>query len=371
MKCDILVVGTGPGGGTAAQFAAKQGAKVILVDRKKDIGVPVRCAEATLADCVEAVGLDARKISDNFYDRIELNFPKGKRVRAKTRPSAVSLNRPIFEKELSHLAADAGAEIMLGTRVKALTKKGVRTSAGDIRASIIIAADGVESCIGRWAGLHNSLRIKDIGSCVQFNVKNLDVDEHKICCYFGEEYTPNGYAWIFAKGDDTANVGVLTAGNTGNALTLTRRLIEKKAPRAKPLHFTAGCVPLARPLRTYVKGNILLVGDAARFANAAAGGGLHSALMSGKLAGTIAGRTVVKERALSSLMKYQDIWNANRIKRLERAYTVKDRYISRGDAGAMRLYRIIKPLEIPFKVAPQLMLKARWGRYDRWEKKLD
>jgi digeranylgeranylglycerophospholipid reductase len=371
LKCDVLVVGAGPGGGAAARFAAKQGADVLLVDRKKEIGVPVRCAEATLANCVEDVGLKVSSISDQMYNRLELNFPRGKSICANTSLAAVGLNRPLFEKKLSDLAADKGARIMLGTRVKGLTKHGVLTSAGEIKAKAIIAADGVESHIGRWSGLHKSLPVKDIGSCVQFNVKNMEAMDNTIQAFFSERYTPNGYAWIFAKGDDTANVGVMVAGNKGHALKLARRFLNKKAPKGKPLHMTAGCVPLAPPLRSYVNGNIMLVGDAARFANAAAGGGLHSSLMSGKLAGIVAGNAIVKERGVSSLMRYQNIWNNGHVKQLERAYRIKEKYVSMGDAGTMKLYRLLKPLKIPFKLAPGLILKAMWGRYGSWEKMID
>ncbi len=74
----------------------------------------------------------------------------------------------------------------------------------------MIAADGVESRIARWAGIDTSLGLQDLGVCVQYYMTDIELDPGCIEFYFGSRWAPGGYAWVFPKGEREANVGLGT-----------------------------------------------------------------------------------------------------------------------------------------------------------------
>ena len=171
IETDILVVGAGPGGSTAARFATRKGIRTLLIEKRQEIGSPVRCAEAIakgwLKDC--EIPLDPGWISCT---------PEGARIFAPDGCVAtvssghiedevgLVVERTLFDKALAKLAGEAGAEIMLKTFASdVIVSNGtvcgvVGKSMGEdikIHAPITIAADGFESQVGRWAGLDTGL----------------------------------------------------------------------------------------------------------------------------------------------------------------------------------------------------------------------
>jgi digeranylgeranylglycerophospholipid reductase len=87
----------------------------------------------------------------------------------------------------------------------------------DIKADIVIGADGVESKVGRWAGIDTSLKLSDIETCAQFLVTNFDPGEYSEF-YMGERFAPSGYVWIFPKGGYSANVGIGILGSKSGSV---------------------------------------------------------------------------------------------------------------------------------------------------------
>ena len=57
--CDVVVVGAGPGGSMAAKYAADGGAKTILIEKKAEIGAPLRCAEGVSKKWLAELGIEA------------------------------------------------------------------------------------------------------------------------------------------------------------------------------------------------------------------------------------------------------------------------------------------------------------------------
>jgi digeranylgeranylglycerophospholipid reductase len=134
------------------------------------------------------------------------------------------LERKIFDRVLAQNAAREGAEVMVKMMATGLIRRngyvsGVKARCtGDeyeIDAEIVIGADGVESKVGRWAGIDTSRKLHDIETCIQFLMTNIHVDQDYCEFFLGNEVAPGGYAWIFPKGDGTANVGLGIAGDRG------------------------------------------------------------------------------------------------------------------------------------------------------------
>jgi len=141
-------------------------------------------------------------------------------------------------------------------------------------------------------------------------------------------------------------------------MKLLERFVEFRAPKAKRLRFLTAAVPLAKPLTTLVKGNVLLAGNAARVVPANSGAGIATALLTGGLAGDIAACYALggeyEGRRVRSLELYEDIVKARLFPHLERAYKMKERAILKED-GMRRVFKLAKRLMWLHKLAPGLL----------------
>jgi digeranylgeranylglycerophospholipid reductase len=178
IETDVLVVGAGPAGSSAAKHAAMGGVEVLLIDKKSEIGTPKRCAECVSKNGLKKLGI---KPSNRWVaaeiDRVRLVSPGGIDVwlnqeNVKFPETGYNLERKVFDKHMAMDAARAGSQIMVKTLARELTLKGdhVLVKAEnmdktiDIKAKIVIGADGPESRVGRWAGLKTTTKAKNMES---------------------------------------------------------------------------------------------------------------------------------------------------------------------------------------------------------------
>jgi digeranylgeranylglycerophospholipid reductase len=151
----------------------------------------------------------------------------------------------------------------------------------------VIAADGVESAVGRWAGLDTRVRARDMESCAQYVVEDTTIDAEAIVLHFGDNVAPGGYAWVFPKGPRSANVGLGVLGLRARGRSAVAWLDEYMAahfPNASVSVRTVGGVIVAATLsRTFADG-LILSGDAAHMINPLSGGGIVNAMKAGRLA---------------------------------------------------------------------------------------
>lgn len=342
MKYDAVIVGGGPAGSVTARFAAEAGAKVLIVERRAEIGVPVLCGEG-ISQRIDNWGmLEGKKWIASTMDGAKIFSPDGTMVTLSKEiagdETGYVVYRDIFDQELARKAAQAGADIRLKTKAVGLLKKNDKISGVkvqefdetyDIEADIVVGADGVESKVGHWAGLDTIVKPRDLETCVQYTLTNVDYNTDYCEFYLGKEIAPGGYVWIFPKGKGTYNVGIgilASLSKPGKAKQLLDRFIagRPELQKGEPLRVIAGAVPVAKPVRT-VADNLLLVGDAARHADAITGGGLTTSLQGGKIAGDVIGQAVehhiFDEDFLSS---YEKQWKAEFGKKLLRDYMVKE-----------------------------------------------
>lgn len=304
-RYDVIVVGAGPGGCIAAAEAAKNGLDVLLIEKDRLIGTPVRCAEGVgHAGLSEFIEPDPKWITATI-DGARFFSPDDTVVDLTTLGGGYILERVLFDRELGNQAAKAGVEILLRTSVVGLlcteNKKnghhhvyGVKihgmAGSDEIKANVVIAADGVESQVARWAGLKTALTAYDMTSNCQYHLANVNL-EHQFCeFHFGEDVAPGGYAWVFPKGDGRANVGLGIVGGRGHQGTCRylNDFIERRFPGAVPLGFTSGGVPVAMPLKHISTEGMMVVGDAARTVNPMTGAGIVNAMKSGREAAKVA-----------------------------------------------------------------------------------
>lgn len=307
---DILVVGAGPSGSLAAREAAKNGADVILIDLKSEIGSPKRCAEGVSKQGLIDLGIqpDPRWIARNS-NGVRLVSPDQTSVwlsedAIELPESGYVLERKVFDKHMAMDAARAGAKVMIKTRATSLERvdDGIVVTANKmgeeitIHAHIVIAADGPGSRIGRWAGLKCNTQFNNMESCVQYEMAGLEMENNNVIqLYFGT-VAPGGYTWIFPKGEDIANVGigVLKTHTDKTAIELLDEFIKNcpETQHAQPVEINVGGDPVGGLIKERYGDNVLVVGDAAGFVNPLTGGGINSALESGAYAGIVAAQAI-------------------------------------------------------------------------------
>jgi len=156
LETDVLVIGAGPAGSMAAKHAAMNGAKVLIVDKKSEIGSPKRCAEGVSKHGLKKLGITPNPLwITNEINRVLLISPNGNKVlldEKKVKLSEVGyvLERKVFDKHLTMEAARAGAQIMVKTLAIGMgkVKDNVIVTlehmghAFEVQAKIVIGADG-------------------------------------------------------------------------------------------------------------------------------------------------------------------------------------------------------------------------------------
>ncbi len=314
---DVVVVGGGPAGAVAAAEAARRGCRVAVVDRARRIGTPVRCGElirtTSLRDFAEvrAPWVVAR------VDAYRIVGPGGASMTFPEPGMGCLLDRRAFDQHLIEQAAAAGADVLTETMALDVVRRGssiagVRTDRGELRASIVIAADGVASRIGRLAGFPTTLTMTRCASTAFGIAESASLPEGTCELHFGRETAPGGYAWLFARGDGTANVGVgarasMLRGRT--AADLLHAFVTRRCPRAALRDVRAGGIPMTLPLRPLASEGMMLVGDAARQVNPITGAGIHTAMLAGRICGEVAAAAVAKgDVSARTLRTYEQRW---------------------------------------------------------------
>lgn len=337
MRYDVVVVGAGIAGPILARNLAKQGFDVLMIDKKAEIGSPKRCAEGLGIGNFKKydIPLDKRFINREIYGAA-IYSPNGHKLELRyNKVSGVILERKIFDKMLAYYAGKAGAEVMAKTEATGLIRsdgkiKGIKArhegESLEINADIIVAADGVESRVARWAGINSFLPPHELDSAYEYEMilEGFEFDPDMIHLYFGNEVAPRGYVWIFPKDDDRANVGIGINGDNPNTAKyyLEKWLKENNIKGSKILEVNVGGVPVGGFLKELTKENVVVVGDAARQVNPMHGGGMAEAMEAATIASKWISRAL-EEGDLSLLENYTTEWWANDGERLMKVLEIR------------------------------------------------
>jgi len=307
LEIDVLVVGAGPAGCTTARYCSDKRLEVMVIDRREEIGYPVQCGEflpepeemhtifPRSMDLEELFAVDGRFVTGES-EHLDIISPKNRAYRCDFRGR--TLDRRRFDKHLARLAQEAGARVETGVSLKAIENGIARTTKGDLSARVIVAADGPNSRTARSAGLQNpAARYPAVTSQARGSF------EQVVKMYFGR-VAPGGYAWVIPKREG-ANIGV--GVNPSVSRERPGKLFERFAGLlgCEFSSLTMGIVPMSGPVKTTVRGNVLLVGDSAGFVMPTNGGGIPTAMIGGRIAGR-----AVKDHLLkgSPLSNYERQW---------------------------------------------------------------
>ena len=370
---DVIVIGAGPAGSMAAHAAALCGASVLLVEKRPAIGAPVRCAEGIVtADLTEFMNPDPKWVSTvirkaRFIAPDKSTFT----ISGKTGDEILgyTLDRKIFDRDLAMLAADAGADVQVHARAVPLMEGGRISGATiyqhgkthEVRAKVVIAADGVESKFAKSAGINTTVALADLDSCVQYLVTDIDIEQETNVFYWSNVDCPHGYIWIFAKGPRSANIGIgipgTKSGDGHRAKDYLDRFMAKHFPNGKITELIVGGVSTCKPLESTVADNLIICGDAARFSDPFTGGGIYQALYSGRLAGEIAANAVASgDCSRKALAVYEKTWRESRMgKFLARSALIRDVFFRMDDTILNEIIGSVPDLHLDEVTVPSVL----------------
>jgi len=306
MRTDILVVGSGPAGGTAARYAAAKGANVTIIERRPEVGVPVRCGEMIPSD-EEIIRMfpNAGDITSLFdlpkdlrlrsIEGIKLVDPKGKEKLIDF--SGYTTDRDRFDKYLVSEAEKEGAELITDCLFIRTENGKAVTSMGEIEYKVLIGADGPGSRVAKALGLpKNNQPYPAVAAQAKGDF------EPYVQMFFGG-IAPGAYSWIIPK-KGQANVGVgFSPKFADGTLSEFFETFREKHDLEIMTKLEGKYVPSEGMLSKLVSGNGMLVGDSAGQVISVNGGGLPLALIAGRACGEVAGDNIINGRSLTD---YQD-----------------------------------------------------------------
>jgi digeranylgeranylglycerophospholipid reductase len=321
-RYDCIIVGAGPAGSMAAIVLAENQQNVLLIEKHKEVGQPLCCAEAISPKGLSICGEVKPAWISSPVHKILLKSPSGKELKLPYPNSGLVLNRKLFDKELALKAQSSGAMLKLKTQAVGLIHNrgkicGIKvkedSKESEYESKVIIAADGIESLVARWAGLDSSLKLDEVDSAYQYLLKSESIEESCIEFHFGTKLAPGGYAWVFPKGRNAANVGLAINPASGNppgvekAKELLDYFVMKRFKNFSVVEWMTGGIPSYSRKSQLIKDNLLFAGDAARVVDSLSGAGIANALLSGRIAGQVTSEYLKnREAPLSYLKKYEE-----------------------------------------------------------------
>jgi len=356
---DIVIVGAGPAGSSAAYQASKNGVKVALLEKEETVAETVRTSGVTWIKNIKEF-----QIPDDCFNPIK-NYsfcsPNNEVTISDSVPQAAVLDVRKTYRWLAEQAENQGANIFVKTNVKDVIKNengdivGVKASNPEGEVSffgkIIIDASGFGSVVCKAMGF--ATQWKRFGAGAEYEARAENVDPDTWSLMVGQKYSPAGYAWIFPISKDIVRIGV-GVGKPESAVDPTERLKElmesKPGPIGKlgkitPIEFHYGLIPNDGLSRKTVYNNLILVGDSAGQANPLVLEGIRYAIKFGRSAGKIAVDALKSGKTdESALLPYEENWRKEIESKINSARKIQNRWIGLSDEEWDKELDIIKEL---------------------------
>ena len=343
---DVVVVGGGPAGSSAARIAAENKCTVALIEKEKEIAETVRTSGVTWISDIKKF-----KIPEDCYNSIKkFSFcsPKNSVTISDNVAKAAVLDVRKTYRFLANRAQTSGARIFTSTNVLEVLKNSdgkcvgviAKSKEKDIQfnAKVVIDASGFASVVAKDLG--HVKQWKKFGVGAEFEVKTEKLEHDNWWLMVGQEYSPAGYAWIFPTSKNTARVGV-GIGKPDSDVDPTIRLNQlidnkigpiKDLGKIEKIEFHYGLIPNEGLSRKTVYDNLILVGDSAGQANPLVLEGIRYAIRFGEVAGKVAAIAIENcNTSQTSLMPYEKEWRKAIESKINSAIKVQNRWVGLTD----------------------------------------
>ncbi|MGH9921119.1 MAG: NAD(P)/FAD-dependent oxidoreductase [Nitrososphaerales archaeon] len=358
-KYDIVIVGAGPAGLSAAYAAAKNGASVLVLERDDGVAHNIRTSGVSWIDEMTKFG-----IGKEHYNPIRnyVFFSPSNEVTIKGNESnCCVLNVRSTYQHLAFEAASAGANIMVKANVtnavvrdNRISGVKINTPKGEfsINADLVIDASGFSTAIGRKFGFVSEWKRYGVGAEYECYAENCDDETWMLMV--GNQYSPAGYAWAFPLGKNRIRIGVGIGRPESNEEPLDRlnTMLEKKPKpldrmgKIEPVELHYGFIPNEGVRASTVADGFMLVGDSAGQANPLVLEGIRYAIEFGRLAGEIGSKALQYGATKESLEEYEKIWRSKVQSRIAAALRVQSRWLDLTDDEWDKEIEIIRDMSI-------------------------
>lgn len=299
MDYDVVIAGGSVAGLLCAREIASRNHKVLVIEEDYEIGTPEHCGGVVSISAMDDLKIiPMRAALDNKIRSAMVVAPSGKSFTLDARPQQVIvLDRREFDKQIAHQAQVNGAEIRVKSSLREITKEGVRTSDGEIKCKVVVDARGVSSLIqkDRTGTLQSA----------QYEVFADWIDKEKIEVHLDQEKYPGFFAWVIPTRRDEAKIGV--AGRGINPALAIEEFLKKKG-KYSTIRKIFAPIWVKGPIKEFVTGNTVTIGDAAGQAKPTTAGGIYSSGLGGIFAGNSISKFLESGKE-SSLSEYQTRWN--------------------------------------------------------------
>jgi len=329
MKYDVVVVGAGPAGSTAAKCLAEKGLKVLLIDRNtfpRDKpcggGLTTRVLKQFpyVIDLLDSISYGSITYTTSLEKKLKL---------IRDKPLIATVLRDKFDHGLVKIAIKKGATFQ--TEKKAvdikISKNGVKVildNGKEIESELVVGCDGINSVIAKKANLYNKKSNTCLSIYQESPMSATQIDKYftkkRMIYIFVKAQRISGYGWIFPK-KKYVNVGIGEFEPAVDKSKPKKNLKETyenyinilKEKKILPYDFKienlkGGTLPVFPLEKTYTD-RVILCGDSAGFINPITGEGIYYAMVSGEIAAKVITEALgCKDTSEDFLSKYQKIW---------------------------------------------------------------
>ena len=326
---DVLIVGAGPSGSTAATTLARLGHSSVIIDK----GVFPRhktCASwinALAFSRFEYLNAELSNLVDcpfygiRFYDQTVSRHGSYR----ERKPSGYLTLRSKFDHGLANIAVRSGAIFRQGVRAVQIDEQriGIRAVLSDgtaVNARFLLGADGSNSQIARWSGLRKSWKPNQYVLCAN---EDIPYSAQSIEKFYGEKVPLfvslrfnglDGYGWVFPK-QEYICVGI--GGRVSRGADI-REILKSFVERSREVKLIPSDLQISKPdyaldpagaihsMAALTRGRTMLIGDAAGFVSGSTGEGIYPGMVSGAIAADVVHEAF--EKGTSDISAFNDRW---------------------------------------------------------------
>lgn len=356
---DIVIVGGGPAGLSAAYSAARKHANTIVLEKDDSIGQNIRTSGVSWIEDMKKL-----EIPQKCYNPIK-NFriisPSKDIILKGNEPKSCVLDVRSTYQYLATLAAGKGAAISVKSEVQSVkTNSGkitgvvANTPKGrmELESKLVIDASGFSSIAARRAGFAKNWTRYGIG--VEYECYCDEIDPETWILMVGDKYSEAGYAWVFPISKQRVRIGTGVGRPESNSDPIKKlnSIMEKRIKpidelgNIQPIEFHYGFIPNEGSRKTTIFDGLLMVGDSAGQANPLVLEGIRFAIEFGRIAGEIGASSLLKGSTKESLEEYEKFWKERVHSKIKSSLKVQSRWLRMSNDSWDREIAIIEQMSV-------------------------
>jgi geranylgeranyl reductase family protein len=298
MRFDVVIAGGSVAGLLCAREISSNGFSVLVIEEDYEIGTPEHCGGLVSIAGLEELGvIPFRKTFDHMIESATITSPNGNNFTINSKKQkVVEISRRELDKQIAFQAQKNGATIKVRTSFQELTDTGIRTNEENIDCKIFVDARGVSSLIHKDR--------TGILSSAQYEIYANWIKKGKVEVIFDQEKYPGFFAWIIPSNEGKGKVGVAGRGiNVSEAIDIFLR----EKGEFSTIRKIFAPIWIKGPIKNFVEGKTIIIGDAAGQAKPTTAGGIFSSGMGGVYAGQAISK-FLKTNNKTDLDEYQKRW---------------------------------------------------------------